>query len=541
MKIIRIILVLTIFVPITGCDTLMTKYPFETDPDQLKSRTLIEYFENSQDKSRTIFCAAVRRAGLVDEITGGNITCVVPNNGAWTSFLNVIGASSIDEVDPAVLRALIRYLVFPGDYRALTMTQGENVRVESLSGDPIWIMRSPSTNDKYRMVINDNKNELASSAVVVYQQDYLFKDNVVAQVVQDFVTYQPKVLSTFKKPENFDDSEAKRDTLFVTDDCHIYRNSSAVNNNYNSNQAMALCARAASNSYRVGLFKIKLKPIDFAEDIIKAEFTGRIAYVATYDAGAECQIDFHSLGNVNWTESTATYNSVDPALQYPVTTSNYLTSATFTVPGAYTSETACQQMFQKDTTLVNWDITGHIMNAYEAAGENADTPLAFALYDNSQGYDDAGTTIRLCMKDYLQNTNVHSFLSYVAITGPLPSNLRLRNNNVVVVRNEMVALTPDVSFAMEGPAYNDGYNYANHNIVYILKSLPAQGILTKYSIPMKRNEKFTQAEMAAGVIKYLKKGSGQDSFAVSATDYLGGIYYADEAKNVNTITVNINL
>jgi hypothetical protein len=91
---------------------------------------------------------------------------------------------------------------------------------------------------------------------------------------------------------------------------------------------------------------------------------------------------------------------------------------------------------------------------------------------------------------------------------------------------------------MEGPAVSDGYNYANKNIIYMLDEAPALGIITRFSIPLKRNDKFTQAEMAAGVIKYLKTGAGQDSFVIKAMDYLGGLYFADETTN--TITVNVN-
>ena len=533
----RIIVVLSMIFAATGCDSLMKNYPFETDPDQLKSRTILDYFENSNDQSRTTYCAAVRHAGLVDAVTAGNVTCVVPNNSAWTPFLNSIGVSTVEEADPDVIRAILQYLIFPGDYRALTMTPDENVEVESLSGDPIWIMRSPSQYDKYRMVINGG-GVSSSADVPVRQQDFLFMNNVVGQVVTELVTYRPLVPVTEGKPADLDDSEAKRDVLYITDDCHIYMANSGTGN-YDNNQAMALVSNRGNLTERVGLFKTKLKPVDFAEDIIRAVFYARVAFVASYVGDATCQIDFHSLGDVSWIESTATYASMAGGRVYPLATSAYLASATFIVPGSCSSESMCQTMFREEPTFVRWDITGHILNAYADAGENSDTELAFALYDNSPGRFDAGTIIRLCTKDYIHSI-VPTFLSYITLQGPLPSKMRLRNNKAVGSLDGKATLTPETSFAMEGPAVSDGYDYSEHNIVYMLKSLPKQGILTKYSIPMKRNDKFTQAEMSAGVIRYLKTGSGQDSFLISATDYLGGMYYTDATNTMSKITVNIN-
>ena len=485
MKIIRILsvtAVMALVALVAGCYSLMTDAPFETDPDQLKTRTMFDYFESSMDPNRTVFCAAARRAGLEDLINAGNVTCVVPINSAWDPFLYSVGASTVEDVEPAVLRAILEYLVFPGEYRALTMSAGDNVRVESLSGDPIWISRSPTSVDRFRMVINANDEELVFAPAVVLQQDFLFMNNAVAQVVTDFVTYRPKVPFTDEKPVDMDDSMAKKDTLFVTDDTHIFIAASGRDVNYDASQAMGIVASRSASSERVGLFKARLKPIDFVEDIIKAEFTVRVAFVATYANGATCQIDFHSLGNTNWIEGTATYRTIDPALNYPLATSVYLTSGSFIIPGPYGTEAQSQTLFRDNPTYVKFDITGHIMNSYDAAGENPNTPLAFALYDFSPGRNDASTIIRLCTKDWV-HAIVPRFLSYIALTGPLPSAMRLRHNNVIITQNGRATITT-ASFAMEGPAVDDGYDYSEHNIIYMLKTLPTQGILTKYSIPM---------------------------------------------------------
>ena len=496
---------------------------------------MFHYFGNNTDDSRTIYCDAVRRAGLEDVIATGNVTCVVPNNSAWTPFLNSVGASSVEEVNPVVLKAIIQYLIFPGDYRAQTMTSGEKYRIPTLSGDPIWISRSPTETDKYRVLINDNNTELASSPVTVQQQDYIFDNNVIAQVVDELVTYRLKVPVTEDIPDNVDNSQAKKDTLFITDDCHVYIAAAGRDNNYNNNQAMALISPRIANSERVGLFKTKLKNIDFAEDIVKAEFTARVAFVVTYYGGLTCQIDFHKLRDVAWTESTATYSTMEGGLVYPLATSEFLASSTFFVPGT-AGLVPADAVFRDNPVYVKWDITGHILNAYQVA-TNPDThQLAFALYDNSERQKDTGTAIRLCMKDYSTST-VPPFLSYVAMMGPIPSKMTLRNNNVITPQDGTATLTPATSFAMEGPAVSDGYDYSDKNIIYTLKVLPMKGVLTKYSIPMKSMDNFTQAEMEAGMIKYLKTGAGADSFGVSATDYTTGMYFAG---GTNILTVNVN-
>lgn len=51
------------------------------------------------------------------------------------------------------------------------------------------------------------------------------------------------------------------------------------------------------------------------------------------------------------------------------------------------------------------------------------------------------------------------------------------------------------------------------------------GTLVRNGLPMTKSARFTQAELAAGIVKYIHNGQGTtDTFILKVQDYTGGVY-----------------
>lgn len=493
----------------TSCDYLVKNYEFDDNPNGVRNRTLLEHFENNYDKSCTMYCQAIRIAGLQEEIEIGGMTCVVPNNTAFSSFLASVGVTSLEEMNPVLLRSLMLYLIFPGDFRAVTMTPDENYHCESLSGDPIFIKRFPSNTDKYRIVINDNSEELASSIVTVMQQDYMFKNQVVAQVVPEFIIFKPKVEVTEEKPKDYENPNAATATLTVTDDCSIYQGGAGTVYN-NSSSGIQVVAR--SGQVRHGLFKFPLTDINFKEDIVSATLVTRVNNVAGYSIGEDCILQFREFPYSGWVETKATWTNIRGSYANPIARAPVVINST-----SFRAISLTAADWVTTPVYVRTDITSSINKYY--MGDS--TQISLLVEDMSANRTAAGTQIQLCDKDN------KGHYTTIELIGPFPSALTLVRNNPVIVSENVVSLDPDNHFAMGGPSVPDDYHYTDPNIIYAVKSAPTDGILTLYGLPMSVNSRFTQAEMRAGVVKYLRTTGTSDSFTLKVFDYLGGLYASD--------------
>ena len=507
---------------LTSCDLpLVRNYDYDSNPDGVRFRTVLEHFENNYDKSCTMYCRAIRLAGLQETIESGGMTLVAPNNAAFASLLSLIGVESLEEINPAILRSLLLYLIFPGDFRSSTMTPDENYRSESLAGDPIFIKRSPTSSNKYRIVLNDNSEELSSGAVTVVQQDYLFKNQVVVQVVGSFITYIPRIAATQQKPSDYHNPpDVSTAILTVTEDASIYQGGGGTGiSTYGS--GIQIVGRAGNQ--RIGLFKFPLNEISFKEDISSATLVNRIYNVVTYSIGEECTLQFRECQYNDWVKSQVTWHGFRESYATPQDRAPAVIGRiNFTVISLTASDWAAAPVDLRT------DVTPTVSNYYLRDSAY----LSIMVEDVSANYLSTGSNVQLCDKDNKQ------FSSTIELVGPFPSAITLLRNNPVAVSDGVAVLNPDSHFAMAGPAVSDGYNYADRNIIYVVKTPPAGGILTVYGIPARANSRFTQAEMSAGVVKYLRTTGTSDSFGLKVLDYLGGLYYVD--GNPGILTVNVN-
>jgi hypothetical protein len=76
--------------------------------------------------------------------------------------------------------------------------------------------------------------------------------------------------------------------------------------------------------------------------------------------------------------------------------------------------------------------------------------------------------------------------------------------------------------------------YSDQNIIYQIKELPTDGVITKGGLPLGIDGRFTQADIDYKNVKYFNNGnSTSDGFKLQGRDYAGGTL-----KNLITVQVN---
>ncbi len=462
-----------------GCKDLLTDYKLDTNPDFLKSITLLDYIAQGRDTTLTLYAEAIAYANLREIISEGNQTRVVPTNNAIRTVLMSAGVSRIEDLSPNVVRGLFSYLTFAGTFRSVDLAEEEMIEGQTRSGEPLYLTRLVSSTDRYRLVVNDF-SELATPPIGVIRQDYVFLDGV-AHVVDLFPTFQKVVTPTDSVPEGVDYSEAAKDTLWVTDDAHAY--AGGKNNNYDTgiNQLVS-----RSGQYRYTFFKFDVVPIDYAEDLTSAKLNFSISAINGSNFIPFCGV--YETTDHSWEAATLTWN---------------------TMPG-FGPEIATADL-TLDWNEVN--ITTYIQNAYQE-GKSV-ISLGMQLLN---GANVTSSSVRITNSEASQG----AYKQFISLMGAIPSEIQVNSSSAITVAdNGSVVLTKD-HISMSGTSTE--YVYTDNNILFALMELPANGTLTKYGLPMIKYAQFTQAELASGAIKYVHNGGGSDTFKLKALDYIGGVY-----------------
>lgn len=461
-----------------SCNDLIKDYKLDTNPDFLKSVTLLDYIEQGRDTSLTLYAEAIKYANLQDSISSGNKTRIVPTNNAIRTVLLSAGVSHIQDLPPNVIKGLFSYLTIPGLYKSIDLQADQTIEAKTATGDPLFLTRNISGANRYSLSVNKS-TQLATPAINVIRQDYVFMDGI-AHVVDYFPTYQKAVTLTDSIPDGVDYTNAKKDTLWVTADASVYTGSK--NNNYNTgvNQMVS-----RSGQYRYTYFKFDVKPIDYADDLtsVKLNFFVKVINGSNY---VPLLGVYETVGE--WNAPTLTWNTKPEFVQEIV-----------------------QSELALDWNQVN--MTGYIQNAYK----DSKTELSLGL----QLLNGSNVT-----SSSVQITNSEAsggiYKSFISLMGAIPSELQLNGvSPLTVANNGSVTLTKD-NVSMSGPSSQ--YTYTDNNIIYALMAIPSSGTLTKYGLPMIKYTQFTQEELANGAIKYVNTGGGADTFKLKALDYIGGVY-----------------
>lgn len=463
---------------LNGCDYLITDYELDTNPDFLQSVTLIQYIEQGNDTSLTLYKEAIKYAKMEEAISGGEQTRIVPTNDAIRTILASAGVTSVNELSPNVIKGLFSYLTIPGTYRSVDLGEEQTIGEHALSGDSLYLTRNSVGVDRYKLYVNAVA-KLATIPIQVIRQDYLFKDGI-AHVVDFFPTYQEMVTPTDSAPSGVDYSAAKKDTLWITEDSNVYYGSKTKN--YDG-KIHYLVARSL---LRYTFFKFNLNSIDYADELASANLNFYVKKISGSNYTPVCGVYETS---ADWDETTLTWSN-KPAFGQEVSA------------------------FDLTQYWNSTNITQFILNAYK----DNKTEISFGL-QALNGADITSSYVQIINRE----DNDGLYQPFISLMSTIPSELQLDGTTPIVVGNNEIAPLSKEHIAMSGPA--GPYQYSDNNIIYVLINIPAQGTLTRYGLPMIKYGQFTQAELAAGAIKYVHNGNGgSDSFKLKVQDYIGGAY-----------------
>ena len=469
----------------SGCN-LITDYKLDTDPNYLKEMSLIEYLEEGKESSLTMYLEAIKYAGLEEQISTGNRTRIIPTNDAIKSVLSSVGVEQINQLSKGVIRYLFSYLTFDGSYRSIEMETNQSIKGISDSGEPIFLTRKESTSNKFLLYVNDSE-EINNQSIVVILQDYLFKDGA-AHVVDQLPLYIKKVKETDPVPEGVDHSQAPTYNLPVTEDANVY--SGASNGNYNGyNKLNYLCSR--SGRYRYSFFKFALSQVDLIDNLFSAKLCFNIKRIVGSFVPS-CGV--YATSN-EWTEKTLTYSN-RPEFGAEVSIAD----------------------LSADWNEIN--ITQYIKNAYN----NSEAEVSFGLkLLNGQAISNSQVEIHP-RETSSTNLNNSPNAAYIKLQGATDSELQLDHNQIIKGSiGGIITLTKQHLQMSAGPSAQ--YTYDDNNIIFIIEQLPINGTLVHNGLPIGKSAQFTQAEIAAGIVKYIHNGQGTtDTFTLKVQDYTGGVY-----------------
>lgn len=507
MKSLKLILFATVALLWNGCNR-MTFYEMDTNPFAYRNQSLLDYFESGADPTCTMFCQAVRLAGIESELAAANRTVVIPNNTAFAAYLTQAGVANVADISPAVLRDLLLYMIVPGDYRVTVMEAGKNYECTSLRGEPLTIGRheNPKT---YRVVINAVSD---MESITVEQQDYLFKDNVIGQVVKTMPLYKKTLPATSSKPEGYVPGEVASKKIELTHDTFIFGyGTGGKASNYDGN-ALGIRLFNRSNYYAYGLMRFPLPQDEDTKNLISDLVSAQLG-VTLYNLGGlyptettGCKITVSEPDPKvlnQWEESTVTWNNlvVDVLGNSHTKLLNTLAGELeFVSPGPSTE------------MALNIDITPSVLKLY---GQGT-TSVDYVVYNQSAKVNASGAEMYLKDKDY------HQFTSFILLVGPSTSPLTAPKE-VTLNTTGYSTIFDHNTLQIVAPSDPGEFDFSAKNIMLRVSEVPTKGTLTLYGTPVPLSSKFTYLEMQRGYVKYIRNEQGEDHFKLKVLDYLDGM------------------
>ncbi len=497
------LLLITLF---SSCE-LMTSYDIDTAPSELLDYNMLDFMKTGKDTIITMFYEAVVHAEMVEDLSNSTVeTIIIPSNTAFIALLKEAGYSSITEMNKSALRGLLEYLFVPGRFVSYESTDNEIHQVITRSGDRIYIGRKSSATDDYVMYVNElpeTETELASTSMKVSRQDMVFK-NKVAQVVDGFPRFLMKIPATDNAPE-------MGIRLNIEGDTHTW--AGAASTNVYWDKAVQGGNRTVSNLSRTAMMLFENKSVSTLSEISSATLNLYVIANPTSDPQVS-SLNFYDISNeIDW--SLLNIKTITKSFKPS------LTDSTTLIKEATGFDTA-EKWYQVD-------ITDFIKKYYE----NPDRKQFFMAIQPSI----------VCVSGnfsfgWKHETNDTKSVNpaYIDILGPINTELHLVNNNPINCPKKLSVTFTNDMLSMIGPDFSvKDLVYTNNNIIYRIKELPTDGVITKGGLPLGVNGQFSQADIEFKNVKYFNNGnSASDSFKLEGRDYAGGTLN-------DLITVNINI
>lgn len=494
-----------------GSCNLMKSYELDTTPNFLGDITAKEYLETNRDTTLAYYYQAIEYAGMDDVIADQTPqTLIIPDNTAFRGIFREMGISEMEEVLPNVWKYLLEYLVLPEKYLSYEMEEGKKYEVTTLSGNRFYISRTTSTTDKYIMTINSapsSDTDFAATPLSIKQQDMDFENNKVAHVVTTFPLFMITVTPQDEAPDIEPEPgvELKKVTVKTAGDAFVYVGDNLKN--YKTSSLM-FGERSQSGVDRWAYIRFEELPeIDFSETISSAQLC---IYTDEANAGAPTSAEIHDISYFK--QDDPLYGDLALMDIKEIDKNNYSAASGIRNPQNIIATV-------NGLTKGSWsraDITEFIVNRYNGLLPNDRAPYFCIRSLSGQKYS-ATTRLGTLNEDTGEDKNS----AYIEILGPMPTDLEIVNNETLECPAlGMATLTKDIlSMSAES---TDELVYTDNNIIYVLKELPLNGMLTKNGIPLKLMGRFSQEEIRLGLVRYFNGTEADDSFKVRAMDYAGG-------------------
>ncbi|MBD1421700.1 CBM96 family carbohydrate-binding protein [Sphingobacterium chuzhouense] len=424
---------------------------------------------------------AIIRTGLQNLYQEEERTFIIPNNKAFSTYLESSSYSTIEDIPLPILRNMLRYHIVKDRviFTDPTIGRDQPLPYETENGQTMFLSR----NNNYVGLINQGTTrqwEIRTSN--------LEPTNGVIHAV-DFIVY-------FSAPaiDNSEDPTLVRDTIYPLADSFVAGNSAGEiyeNTNYGTNPLLRpkYSSPALNSAYdRFAYLMFDLD--DFEKPGIVVDVKLRLA--VSFTTGDGYMLNLFKAANNNWSESTITFKNAPGKIGDRI---SYVTTS--------------------KVNAFNFDITNFYKN------ESPSGRVSFML---ESGAAPAGNkTDDLASKE-------HATLDPPMIIATLAT-----NQNVLVVKtNEPVAVSSGGSTVIHTDLLElSGADAAD--IIYTVKTAPQKGWLIRGADIIGQNGEFVQTDLQSLSLLYIHDGesTGEDTMILSARDRTGA--------EIEDIEVKINI
>jgi len=412
---------------------------------------------------------AIIRTGLQDLYQNEQRTFIVPNNTAFSAYLQSSGYAAIEDIPIPILRNMLRYHVVKDRviFTDPSITRDRPLPYETENGQTMFLSR----NNNYVGMINQG-----TSRQWEIRTSNLEPTNGVIHVV-NFIVY-------FSAPaiDNSQETTLERDTIYPLYDSFVAGDTPGelyANTNYGANTLLRpkYSSPAGNSAYdRVAYLMFNLD--DFEKPGIVVGMQLRLA--VSFTTGDGYPLNLYKAANNNWTESTITFNNA------PGKTGNRISFVNTSKVNAF-----------------NFDITNFYQN------ESPSGKVSFVL---ESGAAPAGNkTDDLASKE-------HATLDPPMIIATLATG----QNTLVVEKNEQATVANGGSVVIDDDMLKiSGADPGD--IIYTIESGPTKGWLVRGADILSQGGQFTQLDLQSLSLLYIHNGesNGEDTIVLSAKDRTG--------------------
>lgn len=459
-----------------GCEV---QENFKYEPSGVDGKlgmTAWEFIQSNSDFAQ--LQRAITRTGLQSLYQDEERTFIVPNNTAFSTYLQSSGYSSVDDIPVPILRNMLRYHIVNARviFTDPAITNSRPIAYETENGQTMYLSR----NNNYVGLINQG-----TSRQWEIRTSNLEPTNGVMHAV-DFIVY-------FSAPaiDNSTETTLERDTIYPLHDSFVAGDSPGElygNTNYGSNPLLRpkYSSPAGNSAYdRIAYLMFDLDDFEKPGTVVDMQLQLSVSFTT----GDGYTLDLYRAANSNWTESTITFNNAPGRAGDRI---SYVTTS--------------------KVSAFNFDITNFYKN------ESPSGRVSFAV---ESGAAPAGNkTDDLASKE-------HATLDPPMIIATLATN----QNVLVLETNERVTVSNGGSVVINTDFLEiAGADAAD--IIYTVETTPAKGWLIRGADIIGQGGEFTQTDLQALSLLYIHDGesTGEDTLVLSARDRTGAVLEDIEVK-----------